>query len=109
VIWIYGPWWLRVQITTVRPSGPGRRMAAYKVCRYEKVEDYLDPSKQGKVIVSRRTWDQAVEWRDHYRKNCPENYYNITHATAVAVVEIEIDLKDEAEVDLKEEEGCKAP
>ena len=61
----------------------------YRVCRYDKKEDYLNPDIQGKVIVSRKTWDAAVEWRDHYTKHCPENYYNITHATAVAVIDRE--------------------
>jgi hypothetical protein len=62
-------------------------MGAYKVCRYDKVEDYLTPGSQGQVIVSGDTWDEAVEWRDHYRKECPDNYYNITHSTSVAIID----------------------
>jgi hypothetical protein len=71
-------------------------MGAYKVRRFEKVEDYLSPHIEapGKVIVSSDTWDEAVEWRDHYREQCPSNYYNITHSTDVAVVAREEDESD---------------
>ena len=62
-------------------------MGVYKVRKYKKAEDYLDPNVSGQVIVSGDTWEEAEEWRDHYQKECPDNYYNITHTTAVATIE----------------------
>ena len=64
-------------------------MGAYKVCRYDKREDYLNPEIRGKVIVSGDSWEEAEDWRNHFREWCPDSYYNITHSTSVAVIDTE--------------------
>ena len=90
-----GAWVVPQTVCTDHPAsalrGYGETMA-YKVRKYEKAEDYLTPGIQGQVLISRDTWDAAVEWRDHFRHHNPDTYYNITHSTAVAVIDSDVDI-----------------